>query len=178
MVAVGVCGSGCVHVCAPDSYRERCTERDLHLQVSFSHNFDQFSFHMFRNLSDVCCGIHNNDLLKVLHVTFLVCPFFYFFLNQVLQYMCASRCGMHENELLELIPGMSSVHLCYMFHFLTTHLILKYQGGLFTFAHQQVSHIQPHSLSCFVTNFSPCAKVGCPPLTGNQYATMPHVPFQ
>ena len=53
--------------------------------------------------------------------------------------MCASRCGMHENELLELIPGMSSVHLCYMFHFLTTHLILKYQGGLFTFAHQQVS---------------------------------------
>ena len=66
----------------------------------------------------------------------------------MLQYLCASRCGMHENELLELMPGMSNVHLCYMFHFLTTHLILKYQGGLFTFAHQQVS-IQHSQLVLF-----------------------------
>ncbi|XP_076448503.1 nephrocystin-3-like isoform X2 [Babylonia areolata] len=60
--------------------------------------------------------------------------------HQMLRYLCASRCGMHENELLELIPGLSSIHLCYVFHLLTTHLILKYQGGLLTFAHQQAQN--------------------------------------
>nr|KAG5697850.1 hypothetical protein BaRGS_017107 [Batillaria attramentaria] len=58
-------------------------------------------------------------------------------LQTILRYLCASRCGMHENELLELVPGLSRAHLCVIFDSLVMHLIVKYQGGLLTFAHQQ-----------------------------------------
>ncbi|PVD37428.1 hypothetical protein C0Q70_00018 [Pomacea canaliculata] len=57
--------------------------------------------------------------------------------QKVLCYLSASRCGMHENELLELVPGLNTSHLCVVFHYLSLHLILKYQGGLLTFAHQE-----------------------------------------
>jgi hypothetical protein len=57
---------------------------------------------------------------------------------QVLRYLYVSRGGLSENELLELVPGLTWSFLapfCYLMH---EHLVLKYQGGLLMFAHEQV----------------------------------------
>ncbi|XP_060562366.1 nephrocystin-3-like [Ruditapes philippinarum] len=60
------------------------------------------------------------------------------FTRNVLRYLYVSRGGLSENELLELVPGLTWSFLapfCYLMH---EHLVLKYQGGLLMFAHEQV----------------------------------------
>lgn len=57
-----------------------------------------------------------------------------------------SRSGLSENELLDLLPGLTWSYLglfCYSLH---EHLILKYQGGLLMFAHEQVLFLNQPSL--------------------------------
>ena len=46
---------------------------------------------------------------------------------------------MHENELLDLIPGMSCDFLCHITHLLEAHFVVNFHSGVFTFAHQDVS---------------------------------------
>ncbi|CAG5131837.1 unnamed protein product, partial [Candidula unifasciata] len=59
------------------------------------------------------------------------------FLKQILQFIYASRCGMLETELLVLIPDLCWLELSSLFEFLSSHLVVKYQLGLLTFAHTQ-----------------------------------------
>lgn len=62
-----------------------------------------------------------------------------FAVSQVLRYLYASRGGLCETELLALIPHLTVNFLSVFTEVLTDHLVLKYQGGLLTFAHEQVS---------------------------------------
>lgn len=62
-----------------------------------------------------------------------------FTVSQILRYLYASRGGLCETELLALIPHLTVNFLSVFTEVLTDHLVLKYQGGLLTFAHEQVS---------------------------------------
>lgn len=62
-----------------------------------------------------------------------------FTVSQILRYLYASRGGLCETELLALIPHLTMNFLSVFTEVLTDHLVLKYQGGLLTFAHEQVS---------------------------------------
>ncbi|CAL1539739.1 unnamed protein product [Lymnaea stagnalis] len=68
------------------------------------------------------------------------------FLMQILQFIYASRCGMLETELLALLPDLGWQDLSPLFEFLSSHLFIKYQLGLFTFAHEQA---QESVYECF-----------------------------
>lgn len=60
------------------------------------------------------------------------------FTRNILRYLYVSRSGLSENELVDLIPGLTWNFLgpfCCSMH---EHLVLKYQGGLLMFAHEQV----------------------------------------
>ena len=59
---------------------------------------------------------------------------------QILRYIFVSRSGLSENELLDLIPGLTWIFLGPFCHMLHEHLVLKYQGGLLMFAHEQVQY--------------------------------------
>ncbi|BFZ22072.1 hypothetical protein BsWGS_25111 [Bradybaena similaris] len=59
------------------------------------------------------------------------------FLKQILQFIYASRCGMQETELLVLVPDLCWLELASLFEFLSSHLVIRYQLGLLTFAHTQ-----------------------------------------
>ncbi|KAH9498826.1 Nephrocystin-3 [Bulinus truncatus] len=58
-------------------------------------------------------------------------------LCQILQYIYASRCGMLETELLTLVPDLKWHELSSLYEFLSSHLFIKIQLGLLTFAHEQ-----------------------------------------
>ena len=60
---------------------------------------------------------------------------------QILRYIYVSRCGLGENELLDIIPSLSWNFLGPFITTMQDHLILKYQSGLLMFAHEQV-HVQ------------------------------------
>lgn len=62
------------------------------------------------------------------------------FLKSILRYLYASRGGLCETELLALIPHLTVNFLSVFTEVLTDHLVLKYQGGLLTFAHEQVRY--------------------------------------
>jgi hypothetical protein len=62
--------------------------------------------------------------------------FFLYF--QILRFIYVSRCGLRESELMELVPNLSLNFLTLFTEILFHHLIIKYQGGLLMFAHQQV----------------------------------------
>ena len=62
------------------------------------------------------------------------------YVSQIMRYLYVSRSGLSENELLDLIPGLSWTFLAPFCYIMIEHLVLKYQGGLLMFAHEQVSH--------------------------------------
>ena len=66
--------------------------------------------------------------------------FLFYFSHQILRYLYASRGGLSETELLALIPNLTLNFLSVFTEVLTEHLVLKYQGGLLTFAHEQVGY--------------------------------------
>ncbi|XP_071149515.1 nephrocystin-3-like [Mytilus edulis] len=59
-------------------------------------------------------------------------------LKMILRFIYVSRCGLRESELLDLMPNLSSNFLTLFTEILFHHLIIKYQGGLLMFAHQQM----------------------------------------
>ena len=63
---------------------------------------------------------------------------------QVLRYIYVSRCGLSENELLSIVPGLSWNFLGPFSSVMQDHLVLKYQSGLLIFAHEQVYTIIIH----------------------------------
>ena len=63
---------------------------------------------------------------------------FYF---QILRYIYVSRCGLSENELLSIIPGLNWNFLGPFTSVMQDHLVLKYQSGLLMLAHEQVPTI-------------------------------------
>lgn len=73
-----------------------------------------------------------------------------FTVSQILRYLYVSRGGLCETELLALIPHLTVNFLSVFTEVLTDHLVLKYQGGLLTFAHEQVSP----SILCIIQWFS------------------------
>ncbi|KAK6166073.1 hypothetical protein SNE40_022850 [Patella caerulea] len=54
----------------------------------------------------------------------------------ILKYLCVSRNGIEENELMSLIPDLTWTFLVRIFDILSSLLIIKYQAGLITFAHE------------------------------------------
>ncbi|XP_071103665.1 nephrocystin-3-like [Haliotis cracherodii] len=60
------------------------------------------------------------------------------YMRQILCYLCASRCGMREEELFRLIPNLTWNLLAQFYEAFSSHLLIKYHSGLLTFAHEQV----------------------------------------
>ncbi|XP_041374620.1 nephrocystin-3-like [Gigantopelta aegis] len=55
----------------------------------------------------------------------------------ILKLLCASRCGLQESELFALVPGLTWSTLCPVIEALCSHLIIKYNSGVLSFAHYQ-----------------------------------------
>ena len=176
---VYVSARACVHACVCVSARapDRVTEKDTHRE-SFTYKYHTviilISFHVFSYLSDVCCGVHNDNFLKVLQVTFWSVNF--------KKIRCCSTCVPVAVACMKM-NCWSWYQGWAVFTYATCSISWPHTSSSSTKADCSPLHtnrsvsIQQCSLSYCVTNFSPCAKVGCPPLTGRQYATMPHVPF-
>ncbi|KAK3083411.1 hypothetical protein FSP39_021957 [Pinctada imbricata] len=60
------------------------------------------------------------------------------FLKSILRYIYVSRSGLSELELIDIIPNLTWNFLSIFTEVLSDHMILKYQGGLLMFAHDQV----------------------------------------
>ena len=67
---------------------------------------------------------------------------------QVLKYVYASRNGLSETELFDLIPTMTHNFWVPLETVLLDHFILVYRSGLLVFAHEQVSGPRLSKLSC------------------------------
>ncbi|KAH3749787.1 nephrocystin-3-like [Dreissena polymorpha] len=86
--------------------------------------------------SSDCVGLY----MKVLELVKaeIEAPEFRGMTRKVLCHLYLSRSGLCEVELLDLVPGLTWAFLGPFCYRLTQHLVLKYQGGLLMFAHEQV----------------------------------------